>query len=326
MPVISVIVPVYNVERFLGRCLDSLIVQNYQDFEIILIDDRGTDGSSAIAQNYATRYPHLIRYIINSENLGLGATRDRGIAEARGEYLMFVDSDDYVAPDYLNTYLTAMLEQPVDVVVGGYTRDVDGKLTPHPAADNVWSLTTYTIACAKLFRTAFLREHDLHFSRSRCGEDIYFSSSLFCCSPSFCVIPYAGYHYFFNRSSITGSLDHTKDHEVFVARLFDELLADHPLEQLTVEQKWVVQYTYLANMLNALLVHNRGCGIRRMREKRAFVFDDALHRFPDIDRNPLIALRASRGQTPKIRLSVWLLMRLRRIHCDGVVYTLAALI
>ena len=99
----SFIVPVYNVARYLPECVESLIQQNNQMMEIILVDDGSTDGSPEICDRYASDYPGMIR-IIHKQNGGLSDARNTGLRKARGEYILFVDSDDYVAPAFLSQF------------------------------------------------------------------------------------------------------------------------------------------------------------------------------------------------------------------------------
>ena len=172
---ISVIVPVYNVEQYLARCLDSILAQTNHDYEIICVNDCSPDNSSAILSEYASKHPDRIKVITNEVNLGLGLSREKALEVACGEFVMFIDSDDYIKPDYLQHYLDATNDGDYDIVVGGYIRDIDGKLTEHYLSDTVWSSTAYAIACAKLYRRSFISDNDLHFTSIKCGEDIYFS-------------------------------------------------------------------------------------------------------------------------------------------------------
>ena len=94
----SVIIPVYNAEATLSRCLDSLVSQQFFDYELLLINDGSADGSDAICREYAAAYPK-IRYF-TKENGGVSSARNLGLSQAHGEYVLFVDSDDYVAKDY----------------------------------------------------------------------------------------------------------------------------------------------------------------------------------------------------------------------------------
>lgn len=91
---LSIIVPVYNVKNYLSDCLDSILNQTYRDFEMILVDDGSTDGSGELCDQYAAQDERIS--VIHQKNQGLSVTRNHGIARAKGEYLMFVDSDDYL--------------------------------------------------------------------------------------------------------------------------------------------------------------------------------------------------------------------------------------
>ena len=99
MPTISVIVPVYRVEKYIRRCVDSILAQSFRDYELILVDDGSPDYSGAICDEYATRDPRI--RVIHKENGGLSSARNVGIDAASGEYLFFMDSDDIIHPDTL---------------------------------------------------------------------------------------------------------------------------------------------------------------------------------------------------------------------------------
>lgn len=114
-PRVSVIIPVYNVEPWLRRCLDSVTSQTLEDIEIILIDDGSTDGSGQICGEYAARDPRI--RIHRQENRGLSAARNAGIGLARADYLMFVDSDDWVEPDFCRIPYAAAAEHQADLVM-----------------------------------------------------------------------------------------------------------------------------------------------------------------------------------------------------------------
>ena len=111
---ISVIIPVYNVEKYLTQCLDSVLSQSYSDLQVILIDDGSTDNSGAICDEYAAKDPRII--VIHQKNAGAAAAKNAGLRIATGKYLSFVDSDDYLEPDAYS-HLVAMLEsQQADVI------------------------------------------------------------------------------------------------------------------------------------------------------------------------------------------------------------------
>ena len=114
MPKISVIVPVYNVEAYLGRCVDSILGQTFTDFELILVDDGSKDTSSAICDEYAKKDERIT--VIHKENAGVSAARNTGLDVACGEYIMFVDSDDYIHTKMFEKMLLYM-QNGVDLVI-----------------------------------------------------------------------------------------------------------------------------------------------------------------------------------------------------------------
>lgn len=116
---VSVIVPVYNVEQYLKKCVDSILEQKYQDIEIILVDDGSTDSSGAICDSYSQN--SNVR-VVHKKNAGLGMARNTGIELARGEYVSFLDSDDYWSPDALSSLMAAMNRYDSDTCIGGYSR------------------------------------------------------------------------------------------------------------------------------------------------------------------------------------------------------------
>ena len=323
---VSIIVPVYNVEKYLSRCLDSLLHQTVDSYEIICVNDCSPDGSEDILKRYAEDFPGKIRVLRNERNMGLGLSRNKGIEAAQGEYLMFVDSDDYVKPNYVETYLNEMLKEPVDILVGGYIRQIGSKCHEHVLSQTVWSTVTYAIACAKMFRKQFFEEHNLRFIDIKSGEDIYFSLSAFYYGATFRVIKYAGYYYVFNEASITGSMNYEKNYEQIMIALFSRFCEEHDLSVIPQDKYRVIEYVYLANMINALIVFAHGCGVQRMKKKWELVFRDLENRFPDYRKNPYVGILKPKGQTIKIRLGVGGVYYLSKLHLDRQFFLLVSLI
>ena len=111
---LSIIVPIYGVEQYLRKCVDSLLAQAYEDYEIILVDDGSPDACPQICDSYAAAYKNI--HVVNRENGGLSAARNSGIEVAQGEYIMFVDSDDYIEPNVLNGLLAQVERDNLDVL------------------------------------------------------------------------------------------------------------------------------------------------------------------------------------------------------------------
>lgn len=124
---VSIIIPIYNGEKVLERCLDSIVNQSYKNWELILVNDGSKDRSLDICMKYSKNDERI--HVIDKENEGVSATRNRGIQEATGEYIQFVDCDDYVSNDYLEKMVMCLKTKKSDLVIGGYTRFKHGKTT-----------------------------------------------------------------------------------------------------------------------------------------------------------------------------------------------------
>ena len=123
---ISVVVPIYNVEEYLEECLKSIEVQTFTSYEVLLVNDGSTDSSGEIAKQYVEQYPNW--KLIQKVNGGLSSARNAGIAEAKGKYICFVDSDDYITKDYLQKLYEAVCEYQADMAIADYHEvDAAGK-------------------------------------------------------------------------------------------------------------------------------------------------------------------------------------------------------
>lgn len=217
---VSVIVPVYNVSRYLSVCLSSCINQTLYDIEIVCVNDGSTDNSLEILEVFAAA-DHRIR-IINKENGGLSSARNAGIRNARGSMIMFLDSDDYLSPNACERVWQATLEAPTDIVIFGteifpdYPRAIDWYYsTLHIQTKRYWEFAPEVLfkepgAKPFVWRQAFKRELFketglLFDERVRYGEDMVFQMEAFPHCKYFTFIADRLYHYRWTRE---GSLMH----------------------------------------------------------------------------------------------------------------------
>lgn len=124
---VSVVIPVYNVEKYLRRCIDSILKQDYDAFEVILVDDGSQDNSGSICDEYARVHKNIT--VIHKENGGLSSARKAGFLSARGDLICFVDSDDYVAKSYLRELSEPFADASVDLSICSYANDKEGSVT-----------------------------------------------------------------------------------------------------------------------------------------------------------------------------------------------------
>ena len=173
---LSIIVPVYNVRPYLSACLDSLVNQTIDDYEIILVDDGSTDGSADIIKDYAGRYPELISFM-RVENGGQGRARNFGIDIAKGDYLGFIDSDDWIDLQMYEKMYAKALQCNADIVVCDFLEKfADGRENYLSAALQEEKLSSAGSSCNKIFRASLVEE--LRFPVGLWYEDFYFSAMM----------------------------------------------------------------------------------------------------------------------------------------------------
>lgn len=210
---VSIIVPIYNVERYLRRCINSLLKQSYQNIEIVMVDDCSSDNSGAIAKEYSEQYPDICVYLKQSQNGGLAKTRNAGINRSQGEWLSFVDSDDWVHRDFIKELLETAQAGSFDIVVSDllYVYD-NGK---RKEANTLGAITDAASqkekvallrnhACTRLIRKSFLIQSGLTFPEHlRRGEDMGIMVPLLTKTNKIGILNKALYYYYQRENSIS---------------------------------------------------------------------------------------------------------------------------
>lgn len=215
---ISVLIPVYNVEQLLPRCLDSILNQTMADIEVVAVNDASPDGSAAVLERYASRDPR-VRVITKSVNEGLMMARKTGYENARGRYLFFCDSDDYLPADALAALYKKAVEAGSDITVGAmYLENGDGRhvLKPreHVAGETtenylraILNWTTCSL-CGTLFARRLFegREYETFMHQSYSEDRLLLTLLLLGNDCRVATIPSATYYYYLNQGSITHSM------------------------------------------------------------------------------------------------------------------------
>lgn len=210
MPKVSIIVPIYNSEIHLSRCIDSILAQTYTDFELILINDGSNDKSREICDYYATKDRRII--VVHKENGGTSSARNRGLNVANGEYITFVDSDDTITTDYLSTFTyncdfeiagleTIGMNKTIYVPMSTDTLSVDTKIADWFVKDS--DAMYLTTICCKMFRTNIIQKSFLKFDTSlKRGEDTIFVYNYLSYCNSIKLLSNVVYQYNFDATSI----------------------------------------------------------------------------------------------------------------------------
>jgi glycosyltransferase involved in cell wall biosynthesis len=217
---ISIIVPVYNVERELPRCVDSLINQTYEDTEIILVDDGSTDTSGDICDQYGKQDKRI--RVIHKINGGLSDARNAGIAKATGEYFLLIDSDDYIDLDSCEKFVEIISKTNADVIVANAKQE-HGNVIEYMRHTNlqegqIYSSSQYiklaisarewyAPAWLNAYKTTFFRENKLAYAKGLLHEDMEMLPRLFLKAETVSYLDKAFYHYVIRSSSIMGTLN-----------------------------------------------------------------------------------------------------------------------
>lgn len=224
MDLISVIVPIYNVEKYLRQCLDSLLAQTYRNIEVIMVDDGSPDNCGAICNEYAEKYNNFIA--VHKKNAGLGMARNTGLENAHGQYVIFIDSDDYISDSLIEDLYNELKLYQVDVCISGFKCTVEGQRNVqyeseyYPGEKARTELLPRMIGslpdkkdsiemsvCGVLYNMDPVRKYNVHFPSERelISEDLIFNIDYMQHANGAYLSSTAGYYYNINLSSITRS-------------------------------------------------------------------------------------------------------------------------
>ena len=233
MSQISIIVPVYNVENVLRRCLNSILEQTYLDFELILVDDGSKDLSGSICDKYADKDNRII--VIHKENGGLSSARNAGIEVAAGKYIMFVDADDLIHFKAIELEIAILEENDADILICPLKRfSKDSEINPFSNIEQLHGISVisgleaekgffnnpsasmYVSSCGKVFKRMLF--DDIRFPEGRLFEDEFTTYKLYYKSKKIVVVDTALYFYFINSAGITQNLDINKRFDEYDAK------------------------------------------------------------------------------------------------------------
>ena len=294
MPKASVIVPVYKVEEYLEKCVQSILAQTERDFELILVDDGSPDRCGALCDSLAQTDSRI--RVIHQENQGLGGARNTGIREARGDWLLLVDSDDWIEPKILEKAMEAGLREEADLVMFAFrTVDEQGRelgvfredmpkergigLQEHKEA-----LLTAPCAWNKLYRRSFFQGTGLAYPPRVWYEDLRTTPKLMAKAGRMVFLDEVGYNYLQRQGSIMKSANLERNREILDA--FDDLLPWFRKEGLFEAYRRELEYlavfhVYLTAGVRVALADRKS---PLLRELAAYVEE----RFPGWRQNPYL--------------------------------------
>lgn len=269
-PTFSVIVPVYNVERYLHQCLDSILRQTYPCYEVLLIDDGSTDRSGDICDAAAVQHSQV--RVIHQHNCGLSVARNTGIMEASGEYLLFVDSDDVISINALQQFADILSSSKVDIVTAFASElHPNGETTPYlqhtielceatsgrDYLEQALAKNAFTVCVPfNVYRREFIVDNQLFFKPGMIHEDVLWTPQTFLLAQTVCTGAFYFYEYRIRAGSITRG---SKEHQIRSAKTLINItkeLSNFVSQYAASETRWfrdfiAMEYmsaTYIGNL------------------------------------------------------------------------------
>jgi glycosyltransferase involved in cell wall biosynthesis len=270
---VTIAIAVYNVEKYVEKCIDSVLNQDFTDYEILVVDDRGKDNSISLVEELAKAHPNgdKIRIFQHEKNLGTGGVRNTCIDEAKGEYIFFMDGDDYLAPNSIRLLYKAMVENNADIVMGNHQRVFpDGSIESTSNFRPGICVSDYAVAqwmsnnktnyypvatWNKLFKTSFLRENGIRCVPWHRQEDIFFALQTAFVVKSIVTIPEVTYYWVQVQGSCTHQ-DTTEWHLNQYLDIFDNSMAlinkkeKEKKGKFPKELYWIITKRYLYGFIS----------------------------------------------------------------------------
>jgi len=255
MKKVSVIIPVYNVEEYLPKCLDSLINQTLKDIEIILVNDGSPDNSQLIIDNYKKKDKRIISII--KENGGQGSARNLGLTKAKGEYIAYVDSDDWVEKDMLEVMYNKAKEQDLDIVICGYKNVYKDKeeevlipkyLLTDTLADKNSKIFNTISPWSKIYKREFLINSKVFFEENKVWyEDFAYSVKLLSSTSKIGIVNKPLYDYLIRENSTMNNTKILKNLDILLA--VDDIIAYTKKKKIYKKYYPEIEYMAIENVL-----------------------------------------------------------------------------
>lgn len=312
-PKISIIIPVYNGGNYLYKCFDSILANEYKNLEIIPVNDGSKDNSQDIIDEYKKQYPDIF-YPIIEENQGIGMARNNGLEKATGEYIMFIDNDDFIDKDYIKTHVDEIKKEDYDIIISGYKRVSDEKTLFKVVLDNQYDWSRYISIApwGKLYKASFLRDNDIKFLKTPIGEDIYFNLQANTLTEKIKIIEYIGYNWYYNGISVTNTIT-KKIKGINIINLLDThygILKEK--NSISEKNKDIITLYFILLVIQFLQWVSHGCSYKEISKQYDMFFDWLKEHFPNYKK--IKYWKLSKGDRLKIRLIIATVMGFHKIH------------
>lgn len=303
---VSVIIPIFNGSIYINRIMYTIKHQTYANVEYILVDDGSTDNSydKIIACIKDLNKPI---YVFKQSNLGISAARNYGLKEATGEYIMFMDQDDSMEDDCVETLLDAMVKENADMVIGGcYLVDGSNKVIDKWQLNNLndWDKYRITAPWGRMFRREIIDNNNIHFLETKISEDLYFNILFMNFAKKIIVTSYIGYRWLYNTKSESRiqwkKIKEDRDPVVMLETLHSKMNADIWKKQEKDNIEYFF-YKYLVWYILYVSGNSSACDIEKMYDRIHGWF---INNYPGIYKNKLLKFSLPKGEKLSIRVII----------------------
>ncbi|MCR5342628.1 MAG: glycosyltransferase [Butyrivibrio sp.] len=247
-PKISIIVPIYNVEKYLAKCLDTLTGQSLKDIEILAVNDGSTDGSLSILQQYAEKDSRIV--ILNKENGGLSDARNYAFSHIKGEYVGFIDSDDYVDPDMYEVMYNEAIKESADIVECNlhhtFDNSEDTEIGEHITDKKEMIMNGRSVVWNKIYKTDWLLSTGVQFPKGLIYEDVNFYCKLVPFINKICYVEQPFVHYVQRSTSIN---NHQTLRTMQILQILDDIYSFYQEKGFLNEYRDALEFLYTRILL-----------------------------------------------------------------------------
>ena len=320
---LTVVVPVYNSEKYISKCIDSLLKSSYKKFDILLINDGSKDKSLEILRRYEKKYDNI--KVINQENQGVSKTRNDAIKNVKTKYIMFIDNDDFVDEDYIETYYNNIINTDYVVVEGGYRRpNSKGKIVKELSINNKyeWSKFMITAPWAKIFDREFLVKNNVEFLVNNLGEDVYFNLHILMLTDKIKIIDYIGYNWFFNEKSVSNSNQKNINNLDYFNLLNSSYDLTKKVDMKISEE--ILEYFFIRYIAWLLSFSVKKLSYREISKNYDKLFNWLKEKYPNYKKNNIVKFSKPKGEIKSVRYFVKILMIFNKLHMGKLLIWLYA--
>lgn len=316
MPLVSIIMPVYNAEHFIEKTILGLDKQTYENIEVIAINDGSKDGTAAVLDRLVERTDlHIKLRVVHQQNMGICHTRNNGIDLAEGKYISFVDHDDSMVPNAIELLVKRAESENADMVIGGFELvDKSGKVLEHRELNpqDPWSMFTINAPWGRLFKREIVQKYGIKFFITKISEDFYFNYLYMSYCDKIEVIPQAVYQWLYSEASESHAnmSQYSEDRDVLamLTALMRDMKPNHKLP------KEYVEYGLIKHVFWYMFYVSRSASKEVLSQiyKRGISWLDT--NCPNYKKNPLVSFTKPVSEALVRRVFIKIIVLLEKMH------------